>query len=172
MEKNTLIDQWQAAGKIRPAVYQRIVNRLVHKSNKKIDQLADEMHDQVFEKVDCLDCANCCKTIPAMVSKTDSKRISKYLGLKEKEFEKQYLTRDDDQDWVMKVSPCVFLAEDNTCDIYDVRPKACRQYPHTNDLEFKQNAHLHADNAVYCPAVYHILERLNGVRKEGLKKDY
>jgi len=172
MEKNNLIDQWKEAKEKRPATYQKIVNRLVHKSNRNINEIADQVHEDVFAKVDCLDCANCCTSIPAHVTKTDAKRISKYLGLKEKEFENKYLVRDDDQDWVLNSTPCVFLEDDNKCNIYDVRPKGCRQYPHTDDLEFKNNAHMHAENAVHCPGVYHILERLNGVRKEGLKKDY
>jgi len=171
MEENNLIAQWKAAGKIRPAEYQKIVNRLIHKTNKKINELADDVHEEVFDKVDCLDCANCCTSIPAHITKSDSKRIAKYLGMKEKQFETDYLIRDDDQDWVLNSTPCVFLADDNKCEIYDVRPKACRQYPHTDDSEFKQNAHMHAENAVHCPGVFHILQRLNGVRIDGLKKD-
>ncbi len=172
MKENSLIAQWKAAGKIKPIIYQRIVDRLVQRTNKNIDQLADAVHNDVFKKVDCLDCANCCTSIPAHVTKTDAKRISKYLGLNHKDFERDYLIRDEDEDWVLNSSPCVFLADDNKCEIYDVRPKSCRQYPHTDDLDFSNNAHLHAENAVHCPGVYHILERLNGVRKEGLKKGY
>jgi Fe-S-cluster containining protein len=139
----------------------KVVRNLVNKKNKYLNEDAEGVHNQVFRELDCLDCANCCKSIPPMLIPTDVKRIAKFLGLKASVFEDKYLRIDDDGDRVMNTSPCVFLGSDNKCEIYDVRPKACRQYPHTNDHEFRKNAHLHALNATYCPAVYHILDRLN-----------
>ena len=67
---------------------------------------------------------------------------------------------EHDMDMVMNVSPCPFLETDNKCSIYEYRPKACREYPHTEDYEFTKNIGLHATNAIYCPAVFHILEKL------------
>ena len=61
---------------------------------------------------------------------------------------------------VISSSPCPFLLADNNCEIYDGRPRACREYPHTDNYEFLKNVRLHKDNVDYCPAVYHIVEGL------------
>ncbi len=125
--------------------------------------MADDVHEEIFRKIDCLDCANCCSSIPPIVTKTDAARIAKEFGMKPAEFEKQYLTVDDDGDTVMNTSPCPFLQKDNMCLIYDIRPKACRQFPHTDNLDFSKNMKLHYLNAQTCPGVFHILRRLNEV---------
>lgn len=161
-----LIEQWKSADVNSPKVHQKEIKKLVVKTNKNLNSVADKLHVEVFSELDCLDCANCCKSIPPMLVKSDVKRIAKHLGLKEKEFEQKYLKIDDDGDMVMGTSPCIFLENDNTCRIYEVRPKACRQYPHTDAHSFRQNAHLHAINAMYCPAVFHILNRLQEVFKK------
>lgn len=138
----------------------KLIHRLERQNSKKINAQAEEVHDQVFSRIDCLECANCCTSIPPMVNETDVRRISKFLGIKTSKFKEEYLRIDEDQDMVMSKSPCYFLGEGNKCDIYDVRPKACRQYPHTNNYEFKKHLKLHLTNTRYCPAVFHILEEL------------
>jgi Fe-S-cluster containining protein len=132
-------------------------------NEKKINQKAEEIHDSVFSKVDCLQCANCCKSIPPILNETDINRISRHLRVKTATFKDQYVHRDEDGDLVVNQSPCPFLGSDNYCSIYEVRPKACREYPHTNNFEFRKNIKLHAINATYCPGVYHILEELKNL---------
>ncbi len=62
---------------------------------------------------------------------------------------------------VLKTAPCSFLDEsDNTCFIYDVRPKACAEYPHTNRKKFIQITELTVNNTFICPATYNIVEAL------------
>ncbi len=95
-----------------------------------------------------------------MVNRTDSRRIAKFMKMSLSSFENQYLTQDDDGDQVMKLSPCPFLQPDHYCSIYEVRPKACRDYPHTDGQQFTKNLRLHVQNSHYCPAVFHILENL------------
>jgi len=158
---NEMIDDWKNNKKAAAKSQQKLVQRLKKRKGKKLDQQAEKIHKAVFSKINCLDCANCCTSIPPMVSRSDIKRISKYLGLKPSEFEANYLRQDEDGDTVMNASPCPFLETDNTCTIYEHRPKACRQYPHTDHFEFSQNLRLHAVNAQYCPAVFHILQRLS-----------
>lgn len=153
-----LINDWKKRKDGIGKKHKRFVRKITHHKSKQLDKFADDLHEQTFSKIDCLACANCCTSIPPMVNKTDVTRISKHLGMKTSEFEEQYLTVDEDYDTVMNQSPCPFLGDGNACDIYEVRPKACREYPHTNNREFSQNLHLHAQNARYCPAVFHILE--------------
>ena len=157
---NDLIKEWKNKKADANKKHTRFVNRLREQRGKQLDQWAESLHDEVFRAIDCMDCANCCTTIPAMVNPTDAARIANHLKISGSAFEEQYLTRDDDGDTVFKTSPCVFLQEDNACSIYEIRPKACREYPHTNNLEFSQNIKVHAANSMYCPAVFHILERM------------
>ena len=130
----------------------RQLNRLKKLNSKSLNAKANAAHADVFNRIDCLDCANCCKSIPPIVNETDSRRISRYLGMKVSEFKAQYTREDDDGDSVMNTSPCPFLGEDNKCDIYDIRPKACRKYPHTGEFEFARHMKLHKINVAYCPA--------------------
>ncbi|MBT29802.1 MAG: zinc/iron-chelating domain-containing protein [Thalassobius sp.] len=152
--------EWQAKKSSVKKQNKKFINKLAQHKGKRLDVFADEIDERTFKKVDCLQCANCCSSIPPIVNNTDVNRIAKHLGMKPQEFEDTYLMIDEDQDKVMKTTPCTFLQEDNMCSIYEVRPKACREYPHTGSQEFSNNLHLHAPNAFYCPAVFHILEEM------------
>ncbi len=157
---NSLIENWRRRKDSAASESKAILKRLKSKRGKALDQLADEVHELVFQKIDCLDCAGCCTGIPPIVTKADVSRISRDFGMKPSDFEQQYLKVDDDGDTVMNSTPCPFLMADNKCMIYDIRPKACRQYPHTNYLSFSKNIHLHLPNAAICPGVFHILREM------------
>lgn len=156
-----LIEDWKNRHVQQKKSQKKVVQRLRQHKGKKLNEFGTRVHQEVFSEIDCLDCANCCSSIPPIVNKTDAARIAKLLSMKVSVFEKQYLMTDDDGDVVMNASPCPFLLENNYCTIYEHRPRACRQYPHTDDFEFANNLHLHAINAQYCPGVFHILERMN-----------
>ena len=152
--------QWESNKKIAQSSANKTLKKLGSKNNKTINTIADEVHEEVFERIDCLECGNCCKSIPPIVNDTDVKRISKFLNISTKEFNATYVRMDTDGDQVMNQSPCPFLGANNMCDIYEVRPKACRQYPHTDGHEFTKHFKLHKQNISYCPAVYHIIEEM------------
>jgi len=154
------IDEWLKKRDKAVQQNKKFIKKLSKLKEKKLNPVVDKIHDLVFEKVDCLACANCCKSIPPIVNETDAKRISKFLGLKVTVFKGDYLKTDEDGDMVMNQSPCPFLADDNKCRVYEVRPRACREYPHTNNYEFVKNKKLHAINSKYCPGVFYILEEL------------
>ena len=134
--------------------------KLKKKTPKRLDLLMQDLHENEFKKTDCLTCANCCKTSSPIFTDKDISRISKYLRVKEHQFIAQYLERDDDDFMVLQSVPCAFLDTDNTCFIYDVRPKACSEYPHTNRKKFIQLTNLTLKNAEICPAVFNIVEEL------------
>ena len=128
---------------------------------KNLDLVMQDLHEKEFEKTDCLTCANCCKTTSPIFTNKDVERISKHLRMKVLDFTTTYLQRDEDDFYVLKSSPCTFLDEtDNTCFIYDVRPKACGEYPHTNRRKFAQITDLTIKNTEICPAAYNIVEAL------------
>lgn len=134
--------------------------KLKKRQIKRLDPLMQDLHDKEFAKTDCLSCGNCCKTSSPIVTEKDIQRIAKHLRMKEHRFIEQYLERDEDDYYVMQKVPCTFLDSDNSCFIYDVRPKSCREYPHTNRRKFIQITDLTLKNIEICPATYNIIEAL------------
>lgn len=135
--------------------------RLKKRPPKSLDLVVQDLHAKTFSETDCLACANCCKTTSPLFTPKDIHRISKHLRMKQVDFTRQYLEQDSDDFYVLKSVPCVFLdAEDNTCLVYEVRPKACREYPHTDRKKFIQITDLTTKNATICPAVFSIVEKL------------
>ena len=135
--------------------------KLKKRTPKNLDLVMQELHEDEFSRTDCLTCGNCCKTTSPIFTEKDITRISKHLRMKERDFINQFLERDSDDFMVLKSSPCTFLDEtDNTCFIYDVRPKACAEYPHTNRRKFIQITDLTLKNTEVCPAAFRIVEAL------------
>ena len=146
--------------------HKKFLDSLKKKPPKNLDYVVQETHDQVFEKIDCLKCANCCKTTGPLFTPKDIERIAKHLKMKTADFEEKFLQSDEDQDQVLQNLPCLFLNDDHTCSIYDVRPKACREFPHTDRKKIYQINNLTLKNTVVCPAAFEFVERL----KKNLEK--
>lgn len=127
---------------------------------RELDDTIHALHEQVFDEVDCLECANCCRSLGPRLTDRDIERIAGALRLKPQEVVDRYLRIDEDKDYVFKSMPCPFLCSDNYCSIYKDRPKACREYPHTDRKKFYQIHSLTVKNAQTCPAVFQILEEL------------
>jgi Fe-S-cluster containining protein len=149
-------------------VFKQLIKKLKKKPPKNFDYIMQEIHEEVFAYTDCLSCANCCKTTSPIITEKDIERISKHLKIKTGIFIDKYLKKDTDGLWMFKQTPCVFLDKDNYCLIYDVRPKACREYPHLDRKKNIQLLHLHTKNATICPAVFDALNKLT--EKTGYKK--
>ncbi|WP_299149011.1 YkgJ family cysteine cluster protein [uncultured Dokdonia sp.] len=134
--------------------------KLRNKPPKKLDYIMQELHEEEFERTDCLTCANCCKTTGPLFTDKDIKRISKHFRMKEFDFINAYLRIDEDKDYVLQETPCTFLGADNYCSIYEVRPKACREFPHTDRKKFQQISKLTLQNVKMCPAAFNIVEEM------------
>ncbi|MGX1929765.1 YkgJ family cysteine cluster protein [Flagellimonas sp. 2504JD4-2] len=134
--------------------------KLKKKPPKKLDYIMQELHDDEFERTDCLTCANCCKTTGPLFTNVDIERIAKHFRLKPSQFIDQYLRVDEENDYVLQQVPCAFLGVDNYCSIYDVRPKACREFPHTDRKKFHQISNLTLKNVAICPAAFRIVEEM------------
>lgn len=139
--------------------------KLKQKPPKKLDYLVQELHQEAFNHIDCLTCANCCKTTGPLFTNTDIERIAKHLRLKPQLFIKQYLRIDEDKDYVLQQLPCPFLASDNYCLIYEARPKACREYPHTDRKKIYQIADITINNTAICPIAYQVVEKMKSSLK-------
>lgn len=138
----------------------KYLDKLKKKAPKNLDNIMQDLHDAEFKNADCLSCANCCKTTGPLFTTTDIERIAKSFKQKPNQFIEQYLRLDEENDYVLKSVPCSFLNTDNTCFIYDIRPKACKEFPHTARNKFHQIAHLTIKNIEICPAAYNIVERM------------
>lgn len=139
---------------------EKYIRKVKKKRPKNLDSVFHSEHDEAFEEIDCLKCANCCKTTSPIFRDVDIQRISKKLKMSSEAFENTYLQKDSDGDWVLQSSPCTFLQPDNTCFIYDIRPQACREYPHTDRKRMIQIMDLTLKNAEICPAVSKILAKV------------
>lgn len=140
--------------------HSNFLGTLKKKAPKNLDKITQEIHNEVFREIDCTKCANCCKTLGPDFKEADIERIAKYLHMKVSDFEAKYLRVDEDGDKVFQSMPCPFLGFDDLCTIYEVRPKACRDFPHTDRKKIYQINHLTIQNEVYCPATYEFVERL------------
>lgn len=136
------------------------IQKLKKTNHRELDKVFHQSHEQVFRKIDCLACANCCKTTSPIFRDVDIKRISKRLRIPISQFIERYLRIDEDQDFVLKSSPCTFLGDDNKCSIYDDRPLACREYPHTDRKNMYQILELTLTNSQICPAVHEIMNQI------------
>ncbi|SDC40245.1 YkgJ family cysteine cluster protein [Williamwhitmania taraxaci] len=134
--------------------------RLKKRKPTKLDGIVQELHEEAFDRIDCLDCANCCKSISPSITDRDIDRMAKELRIRPSEVISRYLYLDSDGDYVYKCQPCPFLMADNYCSIYESRPKACREYPHTDRRKFDQLLDLTIKNTYVCPAAFHIVEQM------------
>ncbi len=134
--------------------------KLAQRKPKGLDEIVLEIHETVFEEIDCLHCANCCKTTSPIFRDKDIERIASYLGMRPAVFVEKFLHLDEEGDYVHNGAPCPFLGNDNYCSIYEVRPKACRAYPHTDRKQLYQIAALTLKNTEICPAAFEIVQRL------------
>lgn len=138
----------------------KFIARIKRRVPKQLDAVVSQLHEETFEQMDCLECANCCKTTSPIFRDVDIDRLAQHLGIRPAQLVEQYLYLDKEGDYVLHNSPCPFLGADNYCSVYEARPKACREYPHTNRKNFHQILDLSLKNTSICPATYRIMQRL------------
>lgn len=155
-----ILSQLPQKAKEAEAENKKFFAKLKKKPPKHLDTLMQALHEEEFERTDCLTCANCCKTTGPLFTDKDVERISKHFRMKPQQFIETYLRIDEDKDYVLQSVPCTFLGADNYCSIYDVRPKACREFPHTDRKKFQQISNLTMKNVAICPAAFNIVEEM------------
>ena len=154
------IERYKELAQQKQKEHRKFLASLKKKAPKNLDKIVQEVHTEVFNEIDCTTCANCCKTLGPLFTEADIERISKAFRMKLSAFADMYLEVDEDGDKVFKSMPCPFLGDDNLCSIYDVRPKACREFPHTDRKKIYQINHLTIKNTLTCPAAYLFVEKL------------
>jgi len=133
-----------------------------------MQKLVDKTSAKVWQDIDCMECANCCKTMTPTFLKADRVRISAHLGMTEKEFKDKWLVKEKGSgDWVNKTQPCQFL-DGNKCSIYEVRPRDCAEFPHHYKKPFDAYTDTFKQNLPHCPATVMLVDRL----KKIVEKEY
>lgn len=143
--------------------FQGVLKKLRRTKPKDLDDTFHDLHDQVFSEIDCLRCANCCSTTSPIFLQSDIERLAKVCKMKVSVFIETYLKVDEEGDYVLQSSPCAFLGADNKCIVYESRPKACREYPHTNRKRMYQITSLTYKNSLMCPAVSRIMTEISNI---------
>ena len=134
-------------------------------NSKAWEASAEKMNKEVWQEVDCLSCANCCKTMTPTFTPTDIKRISAHLNTTPKELKEKWLHYDKkDKDCLNKLNPFQFLnLKTHKCDIYEVRPADCAGFPHLTKKKLPDYVHVHKQNVELCPATYKMVEKMQAL---------
>lgn len=130
-----------------------------HYADKPFQILASE----VQQHIDCTSCANCCRHSVVSVNELEIDRIARHLAVPAEAITRLYTTPDPDarasRTLLNSGNGCVFL-DGNLCMIYEVRPRACRDFPHV-----AVGAHSLASRpsslarwAPLCPIIFNALE--------------
>lgn len=154
------LDKFKQEAQNRYQDNKAFLNKLRRKKPGDLDDMVHHFHQEIFENIDCLSCANCCKTTSPIIIDKDVERMAKHFKMKPAAFIQKYLQKDEDDDYIFQETPCPFLMPDNYCMIYEFRPRACREFPHTNRRRFHQILKLSQRNTLICPAVMKIVEAL------------
>jgi hypothetical protein len=161
MEKDFFKNGIPASWEKKSAEHQKKYKQFLLRADKnRLLKALPDLHEEAFEKIDCLQCANCCKQYSPRFKTPDIKRISRHLNMRESDFIEKYLKVDEDGDFVLKATPCAFLEADNSCSIYAERPSDCRRFPYTDEDVLIKRKELTLKNATFCPITYYVLERL------------
>jgi len=132
-------------------------------------QIVAEEEPKMWLETDCLSCANCCKKMTPTYTAKDIQRIAKHLSMTSEAFKKKWLYQEKSTgDWLNTSIPCQFLAKDNKCSIYEVRPLDCAEFPHHHKQPFDLYNDTFKQNLSYCPATYNLVQRL----KKRVEKEY
>ena len=152
-----LLHNWEKKSAARQKDYKRFLGKA---DKKKVLPLLPDLHEAAFKKIDCLQCANCCKNYSPRFKPPDIKRIARHLKMRESELIDTYLRLDEDGDYVVRSTPCPFLGQDNYCSIYEVRPSDCERFPYTDEDVLIKRPAITQKNTTFCPIVYFVLEKL------------
>lgn len=140
--------------------FKKFLGKVEKNIPKGINAMVDKVNTEVWEEIDCLSCANCCKKMTPTFTASDIKRIAAHFKLTPEAFKEKWLYKDDIGDWNNKKQPCQFLnLKDNKCSIYEIRPIDCSGFPHLNRKKVVNYIHVHQQNIEYCPATYRMVEK-------------
>jgi len=137
--------------------------RAYMKSHRHSDRRLRRFGEEIEAEIDCTQCANCCRVTEVGINDRDVEKLSKFIGVSEREFGQQFTAVDKAGAKILKrnESGCVFL-EGNLCSVYEGRPQNCANFPHvvrgTGSIASRMWEFL--DRAGYCPIIYNWMEKV------------
>jgi Fe-S-cluster containining protein len=142
--------------------FKKFLGKIEKNPPRGLDKIAETIDAEVWKEIDCLTCANCCKTMSPTFTNADIKRISSHFDMSPQEFKDKWLEFDKKEgDWMNKKQPCQFLdLNTNMCSIYEVRPADCAGFPHLKKKRMVEYIHVHQQNVSYCPATFKMVEKM------------
>jgi len=128
-------------------------------SDRKLDSVVHEILRSVSSRIDCTQCANCCREMTPCLDGDDIARLARRLGMSADAFESVYVSRSEWGDQSITQMPCPFL-EDGLCTVYEDRPSDCRSFPHLHKEDIRSRSIGFVENAAVCPIVFNTLRVL------------
>ena len=61
--------------------FRRFLTKIEKNPPRHLDKIAEAIDAEVWQEVDCLSCANCCKTMSPTFNNKDIKRIAAHLEM-------------------------------------------------------------------------------------------
>ena len=140
----------------------RFLNRIKRNRPKYLQEIAVKATKNVWEGIDCLSCANCCKSMSPTYTNADINKIALFLKISPGEMKNRWLKKERGTgNWINKSKPCQFLdLQTNLCTVYNVRPRDCAGFPHLTRKRFIDYVHVHQQNLDECPATFRMVERM------------
>ncbi|MFN8310576.1 MAG: YkgJ family cysteine cluster protein [Chitinophagales bacterium] len=142
------------------------LKKLKRAQPRNIMAMCRQADAEMWKEIDCLDCANCCKTMTPTFTKAEVKRIAAHFNLTYDQYFKKYLKIDDDNGDIVNINqPCQHLRKDNKCAIYAIRPGDCSGFPHhvRRDFWHQVSEKTYENNIPRCPATLTFLEKLENI---------
>jgi Fe-S-cluster containining protein len=142
--------------------FRKFLSKVEKNPPAKLDKIAEQIDAEVWQEIDCLSCANCCKKMSPTFTNKDIKRIARHLDMTINEFTDKWLyVEPKEGDWMNRSQPCQFLdLNTNMCSIYEVRPIDCAGFPHLKKKPMTDYIHVHQQNVEYCPATFKMVEKM------------
>lgn len=138
----------------------KLFDRFKTNKPKGLDKAFKQANKEVFAKIDCLDCSNCCRVAKPVFNLKDARMLATHFEMTTDDFIKKYLKPDPIYEFFTKKDVCPFIGQDNKCSVYEYRPSGCRTYPPAKlRLSPEQLEVIHASIGI-CPAVSQMVEKI------------
>lgn len=126
-------------------------------SDRRLDEEVHRIAQEVEQRIDCTQCANCCRVLEISLQEEDIDRLALRFGLSFTETEARFAASGTHCPRAFAASPCTFLKH-NRCTVYADRPCDCREYPHLDKPDFRLRMWQLLANAENCPIVFNTLQ--------------
>ncbi len=155
-----LIDRYSRSNFPDDLRFREYLKTRLNMPREQTDLIVKETTDEVWSQIDCVACANCCKTLSIEVDAKDITKLAARLHISMAQFKTNYCEVLPDKTVVLKSRPCVFLADDGKCKVYEDRPRACMDYPYLAEPHFVARSISMVENCRCCPIVFNVWQQL------------